>query len=94
MKTDLLAAQLAKIRRDHDAAPAPESADSSLAEGRAQFAAFLPELQDAMKIAAKRYSWDGETWALQTRMLARCIEASAYNPAVIARLAADYRGAP
>jgi len=60
-------------------------------DARALFTAFLPELQDAMKIAAKRYAWDGETWALQTILLARAIEASGYDPAVIAGLAKAYR---
>ena len=65
-----------------------------IADSRAKFAAFLPELQAAMKIAAQRYGWDGETWAMQTILLAQTIERSGHDPKVIAALAAGYREAP
>jgi phage I-like protein len=48
----------------------------------------------AMKEAAKRYDWDGETWAMQTILLAQTIERSGHDPKVIAALAAGYREAP
>jgi hypothetical protein len=65
-----------------------------IADSRAQFAAFLPDLQAAMKVAARRYDWDGETWAMQTILLAQTIEASGHDLKVIAALAAAYRDAP
>lgn len=65
-----------------------------IANSRAQFAAFRPELQAAMKAAARRYGWDGETWAMQTILLAETIERSGYDPKVMAALAAAYRDAP
>jgi len=64
------------------------------ADSRAKFAAFLPELQAAMKVAAQRYGWDGETWAMQTILLAETIEASGHDPQVMAALAEGYRAAP
>ncbi|MCU0807935.1 MAG: hypothetical protein MUC53_08355 [Candidatus Contendobacter sp.] len=70
------------------------SASTSIADSRAQFASFLPELQAAMKAAARRYDWDGETWSMQTILLAQTIERSGYDPKVIAALAAAYRDAP
>ena len=65
-----------------------------MADSRAKFAEFLPELQAAMKEAARRYDWDGETWAMQTILLAETIERSGHDPKVIAALAAAYRDAP
>ena len=65
-----------------------------IADSRAKFTAFLPELQEAMKVAARRYDWDGETWAMQTILLAQTIERSGHDPKVIATLAAAYREAP
>jgi hypothetical protein len=64
------------------------------AQCRALFAAFLPELQAAMKEAARRYDWDGETWAMQTILLAETIERSGYDSEVIAVLARAYREGP
>ena len=64
------------------------------ADSRAKFAAFLPELQAAMKVAAQRYGWDGETWAMQTILLAQTLEASGHDPFVIYALASAYRDAP
>jgi hypothetical protein len=65
-----------------------------ITDSRAKFAAFVPELQEAMKAAARRYDWDGETWAMQTILLAQTIEASSYDPKVIQALASAYRDAP
>lgn len=65
-----------------------------MADSRIKFATFLPELQAAMKIAARRYDWDGETWSMQTILLAETIERSGYDPKMIAALAAVYRDAP
>lgn len=90
---------IAQVRARHAVGAAPSADDSNadqdrVAESRAIFAAFVPELQAAMRVAARRYDWDGETWAMQTIMLARAIEASGYDPAVIAGLAAAYQHAP
>jgi hypothetical protein len=70
------------------------SAGLNAAQCRALFAGFLPELQAAMKQAALRYDWDGETWAMQTILLAETIERSGYDPKVIAALTNAYREGP
>lgn len=70
------------------------SAVLNAAQCRSLFAGFLPELQAAMKQAALRHDWDGETWAMQTILLAETIERSGYDSEVIVHLAAAYREAP
>lgn len=97
-----LADALAKIRLDHAANPVapleserspPDVIDDDPEELRLMqfvYATFPDTLKTAMKIAAKRWGWDRETWAMQTAML----QDSMRRGCTVDELADAYRNPP
>ncbi len=62
-------------------------------EARALFAAFLPELQAAMKAAGKAERWSASVWQQETVEVADLIEINAYAQPFIDALVSVYRDA-
>ena len=100
---DTLAETLAKIRRNHAIDAPPTSAltpvPTAIAEpapaadpanARAVFAAFLPELQDAMKAAGRAERWTSLQWQQETLLVAELIEAHHYAKAFIDQIVPLY----
>jgi len=65
----------------------------STQDARALFAAFLPELQDAMKAAGKAERWSAMEWQQETVEVADLIEINAYAQPFIDALVSVYRDA-
>lgn len=65
----------------------------NLEEARAQFAAFPPGLQAAMKAAGAAERWAAEFWADETRLVADLLARSGFDPAFADALAGLYRDA-
>jgi hypothetical protein len=55
------------------------------------FAAFHPDLQAAMRVAARVNFWDPATWVWETRLVDALIRSQHYAPEFIATLAGVYR---
>ncbi len=91
--SDSLAESIARIRGQH-APPPPETRRQTTGNARREFERFLPELQEALRIAAQRHGWDGETRAYQTLLVADAIERSGYAIGAIRALADAYRNPP
>lgn len=56
-----------------------------------RYAAFSKDLQDAMKVAAKRWDWDKEDWIMQIEMIADALQA---GRVIEDQLAMEYRNVP
>lgn len=67
-----------------------------VAESRARFAALAPELQTAMKRAARVEGWDEAQWIDETGIVSEIIRNGDYSPEVIRTATAIYAaiGAP
>lgn len=60
-------------------------------EARTVFAAFPPELQSAMKAAAKAEGWTAVFWPREVALIHQSLSASGFSPAVLAAALALYR---
>ena len=72
---------------------APELRALTAAEARSVFAAFPPELQTAMKSAARVESWTAVFWPREVALIQQSLSTSGFSPAVIAAAVALYQEA-
>lgn len=72
------------------AQPRATSDSDATNDARAVFAAFFPELQDAMKAAGRAERWTSLQWQQETLLVAELIEAHHYAKAFIDALVPLY----